>query len=53
MIAAIWHRLVRLLGSWESADGPRPRAKRLSRDWWRNPPAFDKGWRKDVVGRPF
>jgi hypothetical protein len=53
MIAAWWYRLVRIFGSWEQAGAPRPRAKRMARDWWRNPPAFDKGWRKGIVARQF
>ena len=53
MIRAAWYRLMRLFGSWERADKPKARAKRMPRNWWRNPAAFDKRWRKDVVGRPF
>ncbi len=52
MIAAWWYRLVRIFGS-ERAGEPRRKAKRMRRNWWRNPPAFDKAWRKDIVGRPF
>jgi hypothetical protein len=52
MIRAWWYRLARVWG-WERADKPKPRAERMPRDWWRKPPAFDKAWRKNVVGRPF
>ena len=52
MIRALWYRLGRIWG-WQPGEKPKPKAKRKPRNWWRNPPVFDKGWRKDVVGRPF
>ena len=52
MIAAWWHRLGRIWG-WQRAEKPRPKARRLAKGWWRHPAPFDKGWRKDVVARPF
>jgi len=51
MIKALWYRIARVWG-WEPAE-PKLTAKRMPRDWWKHPPAFDKNWRKDVVGRPF
>jgi hypothetical protein len=50
---ALWRRLVRLLGSWEPAVSPRRKARRMAKGWWRNPPAYDRGWRRDVAGKPF
>jgi len=53
MIAAWWYRLVRIFGSWERAGEPRRKAKRMPKDWWRQPPAFNREWRRGVVARPF
>ena len=52
MIRALWLRLGRVWG-WQSAEKPKPKAKRMPKHWWRPPPPFDRTWRKNIVGRPF